>query len=165
MCPSSFLLKCELSKVIFVLVINYSVVVRDTSFIYTCKAHRYTFFLVLSLLVIRDLEDHVETTYWIRYSAVLLISHKNSFGHLNSVLRMCWLSFNATTVRDVRLYSAMTREVLSFYLNFVEIQLIYLTWFLQKHALCMQLAEIADAKYANGDTCAWNGYENCVHVR
>lgn len=88
---------------ICIIVINYSVVVRDTSFIYTCKAHRYTFFLVLSLLVIRDLEDHVETTYWIRYSAVLLISHKNSFGHLNSVLRMCWLSFNATTVRDVRL--------------------------------------------------------------
>lgn len=79
MCPSSFLLKCELSKVIFVLVINYSVVVRDTSFIYTCKAHRYTFFLVLSLLVIRDLEDHVETTYWIRYSAVLLISHTFKF--------------------------------------------------------------------------------------
>lgn len=29
----------------------------------------------------------------------------------------------------------------------------------------MQFAEIADAKYGNGDPCAWNGYENCVHVR
>lgn len=93
MCPSSFLLKCELSNVIFVLVINYLVAVRNTSCIY--KAHRYKFFLVLSLLEIR--EDHVETTYWIRYSAVLLISHKNSFQHLNSVLRMCRLFFNSTT--------------------------------------------------------------------
>uniref|UniRef100_A0A8W8JI28 Uncharacterized protein n=1 Tax=Magallana gigas TaxID=29159 RepID=A0A8W8JI28_MAGGI len=36
--------------------------------------------------------------------------------------------------------------------------------FVKKHVLCMQFAEIADAKYGNGDPCAWNGYENCVHA-
>lgn len=50
-----------------------------------------SFFSVLSLLEIR--EDHIGITYLIRYSAVFLISHKNSFEHLNSVLRMCKLFF------------------------------------------------------------------------
>lgn len=74
MCPSSFLIKMWTVKS-NTSISNAFFGCRSQHYSWIYKAHRYkVFFLVLFLLEIR--EDHTETTYWIRYSAMLLISYK-----------------------------------------------------------------------------------------